>query len=474
MGNEGVNTRRQKKNRHFARQAQTGTPSRPAGALEAEPRTNPRFAKKPGGSLAAVGVRGLRHASGHIQEEWRNEFKSWSRAVKHYLEMRDDIIIGTLLDALKFPLKAAQITTAPAEGGTAGDQAAADWLHDTMHRMHRQTWKSHVSDCLDAIDFGWNLSEIVLEKRGDGRMWLRNVDPRGQETLERWKFYTEEDKRDEVEAMIQRDPNTSQLLEIPISKAVHVTFRGRKGNPEGKSLLYSLYRPYRFCKDFENFEGVGIERDVGGMPVAEIDKEVTLEDQDVTDLENGMAGMRRDENEYLLPPPGVKIVPYGSSNKMYDVGAVIERKQKEILGRVFAQFLKLGMDNVGTQALVKGSQAFFNLALEAIQEELLEAWNLQLVPYLFSFNSFPGMTDYPTIEWEKPGAVDLPGIIGAVNTAAGAKLFTPTDIDEDHLRELMDFPELPEDERGMPRAVEEPPMAGIFQPRREVAAPPVR
>jgi len=152
---------------------------------------------------------------------------------------------------------------------------------------------------------------------------------------------------------------------------------------------------------------------------------------------------------------------------MYDVGEVIERKQKEILGRVIAQFLKLGMDNVGTQALVKGSQAFFNLALEAIQEELLEAWNLQLVPYLFSFNSFPGMTDYPTIEWEKPGAIDVLGIIGALNTAVGAKVYTPTDIDEDHLRELMDFPELPEDERGMPRAVEEPPMTGIFQPRRE-------
>lgn len=458
-------SRRERKSRAFARQAQSEASST-KGSLEPEPRRRKTFAKKPGGSLASIGVRGLRVSAGQVQEEWRNEFRTWSRAVKHYLEMRDDSIIGTLLDAIKLPLKAAAITTAPAEGGSAGDQAAADWLYDTMHRMYRQTWLSHTSDSLDALDFGWAIGEINLEKRADGRMWLRNVDPRGQETLERWKF--KEDPKDEVEAMIQRDPNSSTLLEIPLSKCIHVTFRGRKGNPQGRSLLYSLYRPWRFCKDFENYEGVGIERDVGGMPVAELPESGNLEEDDITDLENGLAGLRRDENEYLIAPPGVKVAPYGSGNKMYDIAAAIERKQKEILGRFFAQFLKLGMDQVGTQALVKGSQAFFNIALEAVQEELLEAWNLQLVPYLFSFNYFPGMTDLPTIEWEKPGAVDLAGILSAVNTASGAKVFTPTDVDEDHLRELMDFPELPEDERGIPRDVEAPPMPGLFTPRPEI------
>jgi len=461
-------SRRDRRSRHFARQAQAQASSKPSGFLQAESPRRRRYAKKQGGSLASIGVRGLKVSAGHVQEEWRNEFRTWSRAVKHYLEMRDDVIIGTLLDALKFPLMAASITTAPAKGGSAGDQAAADWLYDCMHRMHQQTWKSFTGDCLSALDFGWSVSEINLEKRDDGRMWLRNIDPRGQDTLARWRF--KEDPSDEVEAMMQRDPNSNEVLAIPLSKCVHVTFRGRKGNPEGRSLLYSLYRTWRFCKDFENFEGVGVERDVGGMPVAKLPESGNIEPQDLTDLENGLAGMRRDENEYVIAPPGVEIAPYGSGTKMYDIGAIIERKQKEMLGRVFAQFLKLGMDNVGTQALVKGSQAFFNLALEAIQEELLEAWNLQLVPYLFAFNHFPGMTDLPTIEWERPGAVDIPGIIGAVNTAVGAKVFTPTDVDEDHLRELMDFPELPEDERGMPRAVEEPPMTGIFQPRREVTA----
>ena len=173
-----------------------------------------------------------------------------------------------------------------------------------------------------------------------------------------------------------------------------------------------------------------------------------------------------------MAPAGVTIEPYGSSTKMFDIGAIIVRKQKEILGRVFAQFLKLGMEQVGTQALVQGSQAFFNLALEAIQKSILAAWNLQLVPFLFTANQgqFPGMTDLPKIVWEKPGAVDIMAIVNAYNTAVGAKVITPTDVDEDHLRGLMDLPELPDEERGVPRDVEQPPMTGIFQPKAGVVA----
>lgn len=456
--------RREKRSRFFARKSQGET--RTSGALEPEPRQikgKARFARMAG----QVGVRGLRHAAGQVQEEWQQEFRTWSRAYKLYLEMRDYYVIATMLDAIKLPLLKAPILTEPAEAQTPGDIAAADWLFDTLHRMNKQAWSSHVEDMLSAIEFGWALGEIILEKRADGRMWLRNIDPRGQETLDRWTF--DNQHTDEVTEMIQRDPNTNEIIPIPISKCVHVTFRGRKGNPEGHSILISLYWPYRQCRDFEIYEGIGIERDVGGMPIAEL-PEGDIGDTDMDDLEEALKGMRRDENEYLITPPGVKVNPYGSSNKMYDIGATIERKKKEILMRLFAQFLMLGMEKVGTQALVQGSQDFFNLALGAVQEQVLDAWNNQLVPYLFAFNTFAGMTDYPKLIWTPPGKLDISGIINTLNVSVGAKVFTPTDIDEDHLREIMDWPELPEDERGAPRDVEKPAIPGIFDLPQRVKA----
>jgi hypothetical protein len=446
-----MNPKRAKRNRFFSREGQK-TVSGGSGSAQAA-----RFEKKPSG----IGVRGLRHRAGRIEEEWRKEFRTWDKACKQFLEMRDYYIIATVLDAVKLPLLEARFSTEPAEAQTPGDIAAADWLFDCMNHMHRQTWASHTEDMLSDIEFGWALGEIVLEKRPDGRFWLRNIDPRGQDTLERWEFDAEH--RDEVLQMIQRDPNSTMLISIPLAKCVHVTFRGRKGNPEGHSLLLSLHWPYRMLRDLEVFEGIGVERDVGGMPVAQLPEEGVVSEADLTKLEDALKGMRRDENEYLIAPPGVEIKPYsGQGTKMFNIGDIIDRKKKEILMRMYAQFLMLGMQQVGTQALVKGSQDFFNLALGAVQRSVKEAWNQQLVPYLFAFNRFDGMTDYPTIEWEKPGNIDTKLIVDMLNAASGARLFTPTDIDEDHLRELMDWPAMPDEERGQPREIEKPGVSGLF------------
>jgi hypothetical protein len=99
----------------------------------------------------------------------------------------------------------------------------------------------------------------------------------------------------------------------------------------------------------------------------------------------------------------------------------------------------------------------------------LETWNLQLVPYLFRFNAWEGISGYPKIVWEKPGQADINALVNLYNTLVGAKIITPTDLDEDHIRSLADLPELPEEERGGPRDVEEPAIAGIFDLPKKVA-----
>ena len=114
-------------------------------------------------------------------------------------------------------------------------------------------------------------------------------------------------------------------------------------------------------------------------------------------------------------------------------------------------------------------------ALKSLQTFLVEAWNLQLIPYLFNFNSFPGMSGLPQLVWAEPGKIDFAGIVNALNAAVGGKLITPTDIDEDKIREILDWPELPESERGMPRNVEAPGLPGGFDlktPRPPVLASP--
>lgn len=422
-------------------------------------RPSRKYQNEGGGVRTVIGVTGLKHMGGQIREEYLNAIKNWRTEVKLYLEMRDDPIIGALVDAIKLPLQASVFNVEQAPGGAPNDEAAADWLWEVMNNMDGQTWNSHTEDALESLDFGFALGEIVLDKRADGRLWLKNIDPRGQESLAGWKYDAAE--RDKLDAFVQFDPNTGEEYTIPIAKSLHFKYRGRKGNPQGHSILRALYRPYKFASNLEDLEAIGIERDVGGMPIAKL-KEGGYEDNDIDTVKAALKGLRKDEALYLIEPEGVDIRAYGGGSKIYDVNQVIDRWHKIILMRFFAQFLMLGMGNVGTQALVKGSQDFFSLVLESVQRYLVETWNLQLVPYLFRFNAWTGISGYPSVVWEKPGKVDLAALMNALNIAHGAGIFTPTDIDEDHLRQIADLPDLPEEERGAPRDVESPPLGGLF------------
>ena len=397
-----------------------------------------------------IGVRGLNIFSGLIREEYLTELRSWRSASRIYIEMADDAIVGTLLDAIRTPLLAADFDVPPLSDAE-GDQRAAEFLKDAMDRMEKQTWRSHVNDSMDFLQFGFSFSEITLEKRDDGRLWIKNLDPRGQETLHRWEW-----EDDQMVAMTQRDPATGQHHTIPNSKAVHVTFRSRKGDPQGKPLLRSLFRPWLKLKYLENFEAIGIERDVGGMAVVDFpDPEKWAGSADMDHLketfEDAFKNLRMDENMWLLVPPGARASSWGSGQRSYNVREAIVAKQKEILLRFFAQFLMLDHAGLDASGLLKGSQDFFQLGLKSIQQELLEAWNQQLVPLLFQYNSFPGMTRLPKITWNDPGKVDVAALVTAYVQASQARLITPVKADEEHVRDLMDLPDLPEGEGDGPR-----------------------
>ncbi len=391
-------------------------------------------------TMKVMGVKGLANLAGRIQEEYLVSLKDWKKWSKIILEMQDDVVIGTLLEAIKFPLLQSEFIVEAASAEDV-DQEAKEFLEENMYKMVDQTWRAFIYEALEAIDFGFSVGEIVLEKREDGRLWLKNIEPRGQETLYRWIF----DEDDHATHFQQKDFFGSQMYFVPLQKCVHIRFRSRKGNPQGKSFMRSIYRPWYFAKNLENFEGIGIERDVGGMPMATLPEE-PLESGELTDLQAVLKGIRADEEAALIVPFGVEIKPYGSSSKMYDIGAVIARKQKEMLMRGFAQFLTLGMDKVGTQALVKGSQDFFTLNLQAVQEFIVEALNQQLVPFLFRFNEFPGITDLPKIIWSDPGKVDIKAVIDYYNSATSSGAVTPIPEDEEFLRGIADLPDAPDEE----------------------------
>lgn len=403
------------------------------------------------------GDRGLSMWAGYMGEEYFTELKPWTNEAKYILEARDEPVISTMLEAVKMPMIKAEITCEPASDDEA-DRIAADFVLENLNQMHRQSLRGWITDTLEAIEFGFAVAEIVLEKRSDGRMWLRNLEPRGQETLRRWGIIDNEHP-DVITDFIQRGWRGGaprREVPIPLDKCVHTTLRARKGNPQGKSFLRSLYIPFKYMKNYRALEGIGIERDIGGTPILKLSEGMSMVDDsssEMTELKKQMEGLRNDKALYVMLPHDMDISAYTGS-KQLNIREIIKDYEKQVLMRMFAQFLQLGMDNVGTQALVEGSQDFFTMSLESIQDEIMEQVNDQLIPYLFRYNSFPGTTGLPKLVWAKPGAMDVAAVLEMFTKASQAKILTPTREDEQKFRDEIGLEELPDGVGEGPREVQ--------------------
>ena len=65
--------------------------------------------------------------------------------------------------------------------------------------------------------------------------------------------------------------NTSTVLnkdiEIPRKKFLLFRHNAERNNPEGNSPLKSCFIPWKYKTEVENFQSIGISRDMGGLPV---------------------------------------------------------------------------------------------------------------------------------------------------------------------------------------------------------------
>ena len=390
---------------------------------------------KAGADVGVSLATGLSIWHGSLDEEYLTQLRPTSKAIKVFTEMADDAVIGAMLESITTPLMASKFEV-HVGGESDEDKAAAEFLEKNLFEMSDMTWREHAEEMLDFVTYGFSLAEKVLEKRDDGRLWLKSLMPVGQDTLDRWG---DVDELGRVKSFTQRD-NEGKTRTASMDKLLHFTLNPRKRNPEGRSLLRGLYRPWYFKKNLEAIEAIGAERDVGNAPIATLG-EGYYSTQDITNLKASLEGLRMDEALYLLLPHGIEVKAFGAGGKTYDIRAMIRDYQHIMRQVFFADFLSLGSEQVGTQALAKELTTFFSLALTSIQNRMLEIWNNQLVKWLFDFNDF-NITKLPQLGWTKPGTRNIQSISQAYATLVNTNILTPDGSIETQIREEAGLPPL--------------------------------
>lgn len=366
------------------------------------------MSKKMYGELGKVGTN---RWGGQISEEFLPRLQG-RKGMEAYREMSEnDDMVGASLYAMEMLLRQVSWEIQGASHGEE-DEKAREFVETCLHDME-VTWTEFLSEVLSFLTYGWSYHEIVYKRRGgnsknpktqskyqDGLIGWRKLPIRAQDTLWQWAY----DDHDQLLGMVQSAPPSYTPTLIPVEKALHFKTKMRKGNPEGRSILRNAYRSWYFKRRIQELEGIGIERDLAGLPF--------LQSPEGADIWGPGYEVERLEAQQIIKNisddsvTGV-LLPYGwniellstGGKKQFDTDTIIQRYDNRISMCMLTDFMLLGHEAVGSFALSSDKTALFSMALGTFLEVICQVFNSQAIPRLMEVNrgAFPHITDYPKL-----------------------------------------------------------------------------
>ena len=397
-----------------------------------------------------------RFNTGWIYEEFLRELQG-RKGIEVYKEMSEnDDVIGAILFATEMLMRQSEWSIQEA-GTTQQDTDAAEFVRTCMDDME-ETWSDFISEVLSFLTYGWSYHEIVYKRRmgntknpetrskyDDGLIGWRKLPIRSQDTLWEWKY----DERDNLIGLIQCAPPMYEQVFIPLEKALHFKTKSRKDNPEGRSILRNSYRDWYFKRRIQEIEGIGIERDLAGLPVLIAPEGVDIWSdeckEELAKAETIVRSVRRDEREGIVLGNGWQFTLTSTGGRrQFDTNQIIERYDTRMAMTVLADFVLLGHQNVGSFALSSDKTELFSVALGAFLDLICEVFNKQAIPRLIDINGehFAGITDYPTLVHGDIETQDLTQLGQFVSQMVGIGAITPDSNMEAYLRMAANLPEI--------------------------------
>lgn len=415
------------------------------------------FFKKTGGT-------GLKNYGGFINEKELAALDG-QKGISLYAEMRDNspvvgafkLLIENLANQAEWSVEGASTS--------AIDEEARSFLESCLHDMD-ESFADFLTEVLSMVEFGWAAHEIILKVRdgensryADGRIGIKSLPIRAQETLQRWMLGKDEngnDDPDQIVGMEQVLPTgAGGVRQIPIQKLLLFKTRSYKGNPQGRSLLRNAYRPYYYVKKIQEFEAIGVERDMNGVPLARVPAELFAATASA-DQKATLAGFQDLVKNLKINEAGGIVFPTAhdkegneaytlellsvQGQKQLDSDKIINRYQREIALSLVSDFLFLGQQSVGSFALSSDKTAMFSTVLGGLLDRICETFNRKLVPLLMKLNGFP-VDHTPVLKHGDVEDIDLDILGRFIQTLTTSGIITPDENLENFARRIARLPE---------------------------------
>ena len=430
-------------------------------------------------SFSELGTTGLKVSGGIIQEEFIPELKGL-KSVKVYRQMRDnDPTVGAIMFAIEMMMRQVDWkvvltkdqpgerrspdpvatpsqdqppdVSAPAENQDIERDPRAVFLSSCINDMS-DSWSSFMTEVLSMLTYGWSWHEIVYKRRdgatgrkstnskfSDGLIGWRKMPIRAQESLSSWVISSD----GSIEAMVQQS-DSGGTVNIPLNRSLLFRTQVLKDNPEGRSALRNSYRAWYYKTKIEEIEGIGLERDLAGLPMMTAPEGLDLWNANdalaVTQrqlAEDMVRSIRRDEQEGILKPHGWEVELLSSGGRrVFDTNQIISRYDQRIAMTVLADFIQLGHSNrFGSFALSKSKTSLFNTALNGWMNMIRDVLNQHAIPQLLALNGM-SLEDHPRLDHEEVNVPDIEAIGNYLKNLnqAGMTVFPNPVLEESVLR----------------------------------------
>ncbi|MGH3262652.1 MAG: phage portal protein family protein, partial [Trebonia sp.] len=312
------------------------------------------------------GTTGLRQFGGWVFEDILPQLQG-RRGANAFREFQDnDPVAGAVLFCIRWMLRGVEWRV---DEGSRGQQDA-EFLESCMHDMEH-TWGDFVIDLSSFLGYGWALHEQVFKRRRgpqpgpewetntgeqttendswaassrytDGKIGWRKLPGRAQETLLHWNFTGYGDPT----AMVQLDWHGGQHT-IPLAKSLLFRTTTARNNPEGRSILRNAITSYWAIKHVRALEGIGIERDLAGVPVLTapdgVDIWAKANSALLTKMQTLVTNLRNDQYAGIVKNFGweLELMSAGGS-RQFDTDKVVRRYRQDIALSMLADFVLLG------------------------------------------------------------------------------------------------------------------------------------
>jgi SPP1 gp7 family putative phage head morphogenesis protein len=328
-----------------------------------------------------------------------------------------------------------------------------DFIYFCLDTNFKGIFNEALSGILTSFQFGFSVSEIVLQKitegKFKGKIGLNRLITRPPHSFE-FRLNPQGD-------IVNLQQNCLSVIkkDLPINKFLIYTNKGQFGNPYGVSDLRSIYGWYVFKDMLIKYAAIAGERNSMPYAVGKVPKNTSQSDR--TKFKNILSKMQAKGVAVLDDDSKIELLESSKAGNQEYYKIMIELCNNHYSKAfLLPELLGFSSHEGGSQALGREQfDIFMNSVAYPEQQRLSDCINERIIKPLIDLN-FGKQEEYPYFEFKKAEKDNSEQLLNSYILAVEKGIIKNTLEDENLIREKLGHPEREEDEQDVLEPIIEP------------------